>query len=281
MEQFIVEKIESKIKKKVLGHNSLFGGCISSAFKLRLEDGNDLFCKISSLNSDMFYCEKSGLEKLGQALKVPRVIDCDDQFILMEYIQPGTLKLKTFYNFGKNLARLHKITCKSFGLSKNNYIGLNPQINTQMSTWVDFYFENRLKFQYKLAESKNNLNQKIKQGFLLLEKRLHKIIEDKGPPSLIHGDLWSGNLLIDMDSEIVLIDPAVYFGHREAEFGMVTLFGNFLSPDFYLGYNEVFPLQEGWLERNKIYQLYHLFNHLNLFGKSYSNQIVQILDYFS
>lgn len=282
MDETLLGKIQAVIKRRPINFIPVFGGCISSAYKLSFEDGEELFCKISKHKTPMFFCENEGLLELKKdKVRVPSVIHTDDQFILMEYIQNGRADKDTFYNLGKNIAELHKIKMKYFGFKEDNFIGSNPQKNPFSSSWVDFFFENRLKFQYKLAESKKLLNLEIKQGFKLLEKKIHKIIENEGEPSLIHGDLWSGNILVDKSSKAVLIDPAVYYGNREAEFGILTLFGGSIGVEFFRGYNESYLLSDGWEERNKIYQLYHILNHLNLFGKGYWPQIIEILNYFN
>jgi fructosamine-3-kinase len=282
MDEILLGKIQAVIKRRPINLNPVFGGCISSAYKLSFEDGEEVFCKISPHKTSMFFCEKEGLLELKKSkIRVPSVIHTDDQFILMEYIQHGRADKNTFYNLGKNIAELHKIKNKYFGFKENNFIGSNPQKNPFSPSWGDFFFENRLKFQYNLADSKKLLNWEIKQGFKLLEKKIHKIIVNEGEPSLIHGDLWSGNIIVDKNSNAVLIDPAVYYGNREAEFGISTLFGGSIGAEFFRGYNESYPLSEGWEERNKIYQFYHLLNHLNLFGKGYWPQIIEILDYFN
>jgi fructosamine-3-kinase len=230
----------------------------------------------------MYKCERHGLNELKKGeLKIPDVLFADDRFILMEFLETGSLGKKTYYNFGKKLAGMHKIKSSVYGFSEDNFIGSSPQKNNPMPSWVDFYFENRLKFQYQMAESKKMVNAEIKSGFLNLEKKLPKLLSNEGGPSLLHGDLWSGNIFIDGRSSVCLIDPAVYYGNREAEFGILTLFGGVEENEFFKGYNEEFPLKEGWEERNKIYQLYHLFNHLNLFGMGYSRQIIEILKYFN
>jgi len=246
MDEILLGKIQAVIKRRPINLIPVFGGCISSAYKLSFEDGEEVFCKISTHKTPMFFCEKEGLLELKKSkIRVPSVIHTDDQFILMEYIQHGRADKNTFYNLGKNIAELHKIKNKYFGFKENNFIGSNPQKNPFSPSWVDFFFENRLKFQYDLADSKKLLNWEIKQGFKLLEKKIHKIIENEGEPSLIHGDLWTGNIIFDKNSNAVLIDPAVYYGNREAEFGISTLFGGSIGVEFFRGYNESYPLSEG------------------------------------
>ena len=199
-----------------------------------------------------------------------------EDFILMEYIAPGHTTRDTFKNFGRALAKLHNCHGKMFGLEENNFIGSTVQINTPHENWCEFYWQNRLLFQLKLAKSNDLATKELSASFALLEKKLPQILRDVEPPSLLHGDLWSGNYLIDTEGKACLIDPAVYYGNREAEFGMITLFGGF-NQDFFSGYEEVYPLLEDWQKRNKIYQLYHLMNHLNLFGSSYYSKVMEAL----
>lgn len=280
MDQYLLGKIQKKIKKKILRTFEIQGGCVSPAYKLEVQDGSYIFCKTNPVKSEMFFCEQTGLLEIGKFnFKVPSVICSEDQFILMEYISPGLKDKDTFYNLGKSLASMHLIRGEKFGFKEDNFIGKNIQKNTQTNSWLDFYFENRLKVQYQLAESKKNLCNEMIEGFVKLEKKVHKIIDDNNSPSLLHGDLWTGNVLVNENSEAILIDPAVYYGNREAEFGIIRLFGGF-NNDFFNGYNEVFPLDEGWVKRNKIYQLYHLFNHLNLFGRGYSGKIIEAMRYY-
>ena len=146
MEQTLLEKIQKKISKKVLRTFKIPGGCISPAYKLEMEDESFLFCKINPKESKMFFCEHSGLEEIRKFnLRVPVVISCDDQFILMEYIKPGFKDEGTFYNLGRSLAFMHSIRGEKFGFKEDKFIGTTLQKNKQMSSWIDFYFENRLK----------------------------------------------------------------------------------------------------------------------------------------
>jgi fructosamine-3-kinase len=178
--------------------------------------------------------------------------------------------------FGHRLAELHQIsTCKAFGWETDNFIGSLPRSNKQNTDWSDFYVSERLLPQLKLAMDKNHLkkNEIPSEGILLQTCRN---LFPETSPSLLHGDLWSGNYLVSADRTPYLIDPATYFGHHEADIAMTRLFGGF-GKAFYEAYSEHFPKVGGESERNDIYQLYYLLVHLNLFGGSYKASVKNIL----
>jgi len=279
MKQIIKEKIEKLLGQSVKSSSPCSGGCISEAFTFNTHKGESYFLKIGSGIPHMFLREEEGLKELAKAIRTPKVFHVEDDFILMEYIVPGSAKSDTFFNFGKSLAKLHKNRGSEFGLAHDNFIGSTGQINTPSMNWIDFYLEHRILFQLRLAEKKQLSTKELTEGILRLERKLPEIIGKDSKASLLHGDLWSGNYLIDTKGEALLIDPAVYYGDREAEFGMITLFGGF-NQDFFSGYEEVYPLNDGWQYRNKIYQLYHLMNHLNLFGKSYYSQVLEAINFY-
>lgn len=154
------------------------------------------------------------------------------------------------------------------------------QKKKKKTDWATFYFHKRLLFQYQLAEKRGYSTSRLTKGFARLESMIENILAgSEEPPSLLHGDLWSGNYMCDEEGNAVLIDPAVYYGHREAELAMTRLFGGF-PPAFYEGYNQTYPLPEDWEYRENIYKLYHILNHLNLFGKSYLSEAEFLLEFY-
>lgn len=225
--------------------------------------------------SRTYQCESNGLKELSKspAIRVPEVIAVSDTFILTEYIFECT-PLSNFYtNFGKQIAELHRVKSDSYGFYEDNFIGDNPQLNiptkSQENNWIDFFFNKRLLFQYKKAEQNHLVTKDMKRSFSHIEYVIESLLKEAiEPPTLIHGDIWVGNFIPTSEYEAVLIDPAVYYGHREAELAMTRLFGGF-SQDFYDSYQKQYPLQPGWEKREKIYRLYHVLNHLNLFGSGY------------
>ena len=287
MREIIKHKIESVIDDKIDSQRSISGGCINDAKIITTNSGNSYFVKTNSNSEkDIFLKEANGLRELAKAnvIRVPNVIYADVNFIIIESIIPQT-KAKLFWeNFGRDFARLHKFTSKFFGFYEDNYIGSTPQLNIpseiETVSWVDFYFNKRLLYQYKLAEKNGYAGEELHKGFFQLEIKIISILKDcDAKPSLLHGDLWSGNFITDETGSACLIDPAVYYGHREADLAMTKLFGGFDSR-FYSAYNEEYPLVAGYEYRENIYKLYHVLNHLNLFGNGYYNQAVSLIKYY-
>lgn len=280
----IQNQIEDFFHEKICVLNNVPGGCINSAYQIRTEKKQIFFLKVN-LNSTyhMFEKEANGLAELkkANAIKVPDVINASANFLILEYIQEGIKGRNFWQDFGRVFALLHKFSASSFGFYEDNYIGSNLQINTSTATtkWAEFFFENRILFQLKLCEKNNLANQTLKNSIIKLEKVIHKVLDIQAAPSLLHGDLWSGNFLIDQTGSACLIDPAVYYGHREADLAMTKLFGGF-SNEFYASYNEEYPLEDGYEYRENIYKLYHVLNHLSLFGLSYYPQALSLINYY-
>jgi protein-ribulosamine 3-kinase len=260
------------------------GGSINEAFCLESKEGK-YFLKWNDAASypGMFEAEKSGLDLLRSAgaIQIPVVIATSvagpGSFLLMEWIEPGIRKKSFWSDFGKSLARLHRVTAEKFGLGNDNYIGSLPQSNSRHTSWTDFFIRERIEPQMKRAVDSGKTNGPISQ-LANLYKRLPEIIPDE-KPSLIHGDLWNGNFLVAADGAACLIDPAVYYGHREMDLAMSRLFGGFDS-EFYRGYQEEFPLEKGFDSRIDIHNLYPLLVHVNLFGGGYVQQVESILRMF-
>ena len=262
-----------------------------------MSDGSNYFLKYNpSTSNDMFIKEANGLKELSKAnaIRIPEVLSFDEDYILLEYILTGNKNLpaamlwqagKNFFEeFGRSFAEMHKFTSDNFGFYEDNYIGSNPQKNipveNEKASWVTFYFNKRILFQLQLAEKLGNSTDALRKGISKLENKIEEIIGGKAEkPSLLHGDLWSGNYMVDENGDAVLIDPAVYYGHREADLGMTKLFGGF-SSEFYRAYNETFPLEDGCEYRENIYKLYHVLNHLNLFGGGYYSQALSVIKFY-
>ncbi|NVJ65885.1 MAG: fructosamine kinase family protein [Gammaproteobacteria bacterium] len=220
-------------------------------------------------------CEAQGLEILRDQLKpladafiqIPKVHSVSAQELVIEEIKSTSATSQQWYRFGQGLAQLHQIPQHNYGFEVDNYIGLNPQKNMLSSNWGEFLFEYRLMAQVDFikdkkikAEFSNALRQKKSQLIDFLNQNCQH-------PSLVHGDLWSGNLLFDSDN-VWLIDPAVYYGDREVDIAMTEMFGGF-SSEFYQGYDSVYPRSSEYGKKKQIYNLYHFLNHYNLFGGGY------------
>ena len=286
-EEKIKARIEEKLGSKIKSFTSLSGGCISDAFKVLTNDGSSYFLKYNpSTSNHMFIKEANGLKELAKAnaIKIPKILSFDEDYILLEYIPTGNKKKKFFEEFGRNFAEMHKYNSESFGFYEDNHIGSNPQKNipneNEKSSWFTFYFNKRILFQLQLAEMLGNSTDALRKGISKLEDKIEEIIcGSKEKPSLLHGDLWGGNYMVDENGDAVLIDPAVYYGHREADLGMTKLFGGF-SSEFYRAYVENFPLEDGYEYRENIYKLYHVLNHLNLFSGGYYSQALSLIKFY-
>ncbi len=277
---------------------ALTGGCIANARAASFKDGSEVFVKSmpqasGTFHANMFECEAVGLHALAEAaaIRVPQVLAFNEQALVLEMIRQAPKKQDFFVAFGQDFARLHQYRGKACGFAHDNFIGSTRQVNTPLdgpwteaaddgSLWPAFFMERRLRFQVHLAVSNGYdraLEHLLDRAELQITELLASAIE---PPSMLHGDLWSGNFVVDDHGEACLIDPAVYYGHREADLAMTRLFGGFES-SFYAAYDELYPLPPGHEDRLPIYQLYHILNHLNLFGGGYFEQSKHILQAYA
>jgi len=235
---------------------------------------------------DLFTAEAQGLARLAEAaaLRVPALRafvaaqgDCP-AYIVLEWIETGHGdQREAGVKLGHGLAALHRVTAEAYGLDHGNYCGATPQANGWMDSWIAFYAERRLGWQMDLAGRAGLMHRERRRQLERLIDRLERWIDEAAVrPSLLHGDLWSGNWLVAADGEPALIDPAIYFGDREAELAMCHLFDGFPA-DFFRAYDEAWPPAAGRDDRLPLYQLYHLLNHLNLFGEGYGGQVDAIL----
>lgn len=261
------------------------GGSINETFKVSI--GNKIvFVKRNEAKKypQLFGIEARGLQLIEQTscIKTPQVllskIIVDKQFLVLEYIEPGVRAKSFWIDFGTALAKLHKNTNKHFGLDHDNYIGSLRQSNLKHDGWVEFFILCRLEPQIKMVRDAGRIGQSCIRCFDSLFNKLRNIFPEERP-ALLHGDLWSGNFMIGRKGDPVLIDPAVYYGHREIDLAMTKLFGGFES-EFYHSYNREFILEKGWEARVEICNLYPLMVHVNLFGGSYSEQVEDILRQF-
>lgn len=257
------------------------GGSINRAYHISTST-TDYFVKANSKERypGMFDAESRGLQALRDtgAIRIPEVYllehEAEDSFLIMEYIAEAP-KADDFWEvFGRRLAQLHRHTADYFGLNHNNYIGSLLQHNEPASDWISFLVEQRLEPQLRMAESQ--ISSGDRRRFERLFHRLEKLLPQE-PPALLHGDLWGGNYLVDEQGNPVLIDPAIYYGHREVDLAMMHLFGGF-NTSLFNHYHEEFPLEQDWQGRLDLHNLYPLLVHLNLFGSSYLSGIRNTLD---
>jgi protein-ribulosamine 3-kinase len=285
IKQILQQKVHSSIS--TLSFSSVAGGSINDTYKITVPGNRSFFLKLNSEQKfpSLFEKEKNGLQFIAEKkiIRTPAVIDCavinDQQILILEWIEQG-LKSPSFWKlFGEKLASLHHITNDYFGFTENNYMGALPQSNNPTSAWSSFFIQHRLQPQVQLAERNGLVESKHVSQFEKLYEKMD-LVFDNEKPSLLHGDLWSGNFLCDEHSQPVLIDPAVYFGHRCMDLGMTTLFGGF-DKSFYDAYHYHFSLPAKYLEQWDVCNLYPLLIHLNLFGGSYLHDIAAILRKFT
>ncbi len=283
----VIEWLAQQGFGKVQSTRPVGGGCINNGVRLLTGSGEIFFLKTNlHAPSDMFAREIEGLNALGRedgstaaTPRVPRPYLSGKIFLLMEDLNPARRRADYWPEFGRQLAALHNRTSPKFGFEHDNYIGSTPQPNPWVEDGYTFFAEHRLGFQARLAERQGLLSTTDVQRVHKLAARLKELIPAQ-PASLIHGDLWSGNAITDDNGAPAIIDPAAHYGWAEAELAMTTLFGSF-PEDFYQAYQEVRPLEAGYWERFPIYNLYHLINHLNLFGSGYLSQVQSILRRFA
>ena len=265
--------------------NSVVGGDVSDAYCVRSTSGAQHFVKsIDGARLSNFQAEADGIASLRSAvtriegLVVPELYGVfaigGAAWLSMRWMDGEHPSGRFFEDFGSALAKLHRHTLlddqasKSIGWHIDNFLGAAPQINTPMSSWNDFFAEHRLGHQLRWAVDQGLASTGLKRGVQQMIRDLPNLLDGRNPAtSLLHGDLWSGNFM-NAGTSTVLIDPAVYRGCREAEFGMLKLFGG-CPRGFYDAYEEEFPMPSGCWRRVSVYLLYHLLNHLNLFGTGY------------
>lgn len=262
---------------------SVGGGCINAAYQLE-GGGRRYFVKLNAAaQADMFEAEAAGLRELGVAggVRVPEPI-CHgtvgtQAYLVLEHLSFGRERDAAMVRFGRGLAQLHRHTAERFGWSRDNTIGSTPQPNGWLDDWVEFWRERRLGFQLALAARNGHGGALQRRGEALLGA-LPVLLAGHAPvPSLLHGDLWSGNYAVTDAGEPVIFDPAVYYGDRETDLAMTELFGPF-PETFYAAYREAWPLAPGYGTRRTVYNLYHILNHLNLFGGGYGSQARRMID---
>lgn len=269
------------------------GGDINEARCLKLSSGEEVFVKSNTAaNHRFFEAEEQGLRAIAATCTIPtphllcRGVDAEknSSFLMLEMIRSGRMAADFWEHFARSLAAMHRADTQGFveggrfGFAGDNYIGASVQHNTPRDSWIDFFRQCRLEPQVKIAQG--YFDAALLRGILRLLDRLDELLIEPEHPSLIHGDLWSGNFMVGADGQALLIDPAAYVGHAEADLAMTQLFGGF-DAAFYVAYREAAPLEPGYEDRRDLYNLYHLLNHLNLFGGGYLGAVAEIVRRYS
>ncbi len=273
-------------KIEVLGFQPVGGGSINAAYKV-ITTAAPFFLKVNrgAQAATMFAAEVKGLNLLRRrsGFTIPQVITLHTQgnasYLLMEFIEAAGRRAGYWRELAVKLAGLHRQKADFFGLDHDNFIGSLPQSNTKTTGWPAFFATQRITPMLKLAFDRHLVDKGFTRDVEAVLNRLTSMMPTE-PPALLHGDLWSGNLMVDAAGNPCLVDPAVYYGHREMDLAFSHLFGGF-SAEFYRAYAEVYPLEPGFEERLDLYNLYPLFVHLNLFGRSYFGQLNAIISRFA
>lgn len=257
-------------------------GGISSASRMTTDAGTDVFVKHSPDGpAGMFPAEAEGLAWLAQAgsLRTPRVLAVSNEvprFIVLEWIASGSPANDHDERLGRGLAALHRAGAPTFGYHDDNFIATLPQANASFPSWAQFYAEQRIAPLARRAGDAGLIDREISRRLDILCTRLPELCGPDEPPARLHGDLWGGNAMVDAAGMPVLIDPAVYAGHREVDLAMMRLFGGF-GPRVFAAYHEFWPLAQDASERVALYQVYPLLVHVLLFGGGYVAQLDRAL----
>jgi fructosamine-3-kinase len=290
----LVEVIADVFGARVIASAHVAGGQINEAYRYRLESGTTVFVKTSgAAPPGSFAAEADGLRWLGETntIRVPQVLATRDdaelahRFLALEWIEPGRPAPDHDERFGRSLAELHRFGAARFGLDADNWIAGLPQINgpqqpgtdTLGMGWPEFYARYRIEPMLRRAVDAGALGPDHVARWSAIEPRLESLLGPPEPPARLHGDLWSGNAIVDDRGHPVLVDPAVAGGHREVDLAMMRLFGGF-GERVYAAYDEVHPLAPGWADRVPLLQLHPLLVHAVLFGASYRGQVSAVLD---
>ena len=281
----LIGHISEKIHPQITSYRSVSGGDISSAYLLQTE-ASKYFLKVNSkpFALAMFHAEHKGLQAIEETktIAVPYVHLVDSvggkSFLLMDFVESTRPDSSDYQRLGTQLAKLHQCTNTDFGFSTDNFIGSLSQRNMPHKNWSKFYWTERILPQLQLALD----NRLLAKNEIPREEKAVKLFDavfGTVQPSLLHGDLWSGNYLIASGGTPYLIDPATYYGHSMVDIAMSRLFGGF-GQSFYDAYHEIMPKTEKYDEQIELYQLYYLLVHLNLFGRGYYEKVSAILRHF-
>jgi fructosamine-3-kinase len=277
----VFDRAAAALGAEVVSSAPVAGGDINEAARVTLADGRVVFVKHHARPpAGMFAAEARGLAWLAEAgaIRVPAVLAHGDDFLALEWIEPAPPRRDHDEQLGRRLARLHASHLPAFGLDHDNYLATIPQDNRATDDWPTFWIERRLLPTARRAIDRGRAPARWIGMIERLAAVMPAIAGPPEPPSRLHGDLWSGNVHVAPDGGPVLIDPAVYAGHREVDLAMLALFGT-VSPRMLAAYEEVAPLAEGWRERVSLWQLYPLACHTVLFGGGYASSFERALDH--
>ena len=267
----VARRAEELLGAAVVATAPVAGGDISTATRLRLNNGTTALMKTHAhAPDDFFLAEAHGLRWLAEAggVQVPEVLAVDHECLILAWVEPGKNTSDSAAEFGRALATTHAAGAPTYGLDHDGYIGKLPLPNRPADTWAEFYAVRRLLPYLKLARDRGAVTDGQAAGIEAVVRRLPGLVPDE-PPARLHGDLWNGNVLWGFDGRVRVVDPAAHGGHRETDLAMLTLFGLPHLPRVLDAYAEVSPLAPGWQDRQALHQLFPLLVHACLFGGGY------------
>ncbi|CAB5506781.1 hypothetical protein AZO1586R_2152 [Bathymodiolus azoricus thioautotrophic gill symbiont] len=270
---FVESHIEKHLRQQVTHKQSISTG-LFEAYQIILDSGERVFIKVQTKANQQLISEGKELALLGKTIHTPKVLGSCEYCLILEWIDNKD-NPKLQIQMGIELAKLHQNTEQYFGFEFDNKIGQTPQpngVNQNISNWSEFYWQYRLLHQIELAKQNKLTNQNEYQQLLAVRTILPDLLNDNIKPVLLHGDLWSGNI-ISGENHPYFIDSASYYGHREIDFALTFMFGGF-SNAFYQSYHNTYPFDAGFDRRKPLYMLYHYLNHLNIFGGGYHANVM-------
>jgi len=273
----IDQHIEFHLGCKVSEKKTISTGKTSS-FKILTSSGLSIFAKYQDIENNNLINQANELILLSESMNTPKVLGFSKKCLLLEWINTSH-NSNHQAEIGVALAKLHKCTNRYFGYSYDNTIGEMPQynaVNQSITSWSYFFWKYRLLFQIKYALKNKRINRNEYTKLLLIKSKLKNLFSSSIKPSLLHGDLWTGNVISGKNGP-VFIDTSCYYGHSEADLALTYMFGGF-NNDFYSSYEVYSPLESGYEQRKPIYMLYHYLNHLNIFSRSYHAGVLSCTD---
>jgi len=280
MARLDIQHLQSLLEQEIISVDPIDGGSICDVYKVSTDAGEYCIKMLGNSPDDFFTTEAVGLNRIAatQTALTPGVISVSQTTLILQWLTNTSETKKHWINFGETLARLHQCTAETFGLGTDGYCGRTRQINTPLSNGYEFFATCRLEPQIVMARNADLLTTKEANRLEHIASRLEQWIPEQ-PASIVHGDLWGGNIIHTGDGT-AMIDPAMHYGWRETDLAMTMLFGRF-DHYFYDTYTAVWPLEPDFEQRAPLYNLYHLLNHLNLFGRGYHDQVMRICNRFS
>lgn len=277
----IQEQIQKQIEEKIIKLSAVHGGDSHKSFIAKTAT-KKFFVKTSEQPTQVFHFEVSGLKSLQQAgVYTPTVQSFSQNLLVLNWLEQESSTTNFWISLGENLAHLHLQPAPFFGFFEDNCIGKASQKNLASDelkkNWPLFFWENRIDYKLKQIHSRHQWQLDVSEHQKLKDTILKLLNKKETKPSLVHGDLWSGNILCGPKQKPYLLDPAIYYGDRETDLAMTECFGGF-SPDFYESYNKNFPLEEGYEQRKHIYNLYHILNHFLIFGENYKSTSTNLIN---